>query len=150
MRTIYLSIVRRIVLFVFLIVILPNQGRPGSYNRYSNLGYCTDTSTCLHEIGHAIDDKSGRISQSEDFKLAVAIYLNTADLSEWRSARLYNQITYTLFTTKQNPMAEVYAWFFAYSGGNLDNLPSIIRPFFDQSLVRECLKQNGNHIMWFL
>lgn len=135
---------RRIVLIILAFIFLPNPGKPGSYNSYSNLAYCSDRLTCLHETAHAIDDSSGWISQSPEFELAVGLYLQTADYDE-----TYLQITHTLMTTKQNQMKEVYAWFFAYSDGDIEKINHFVRPYYNEDTVNAFLEKSNSRVMIF-
>lgn len=45
---------------------------PGMYNPITGQIRCTDRLSCLHELGHKADHNSGWISQSKDWRTAVA------------------------------------------------------------------------------
>lgn len=135
---------KRIIFVLLFLLIVPPLGKPGAYKTYSALAYCTDEITCLHEIGHMIDYASDWISQSNEFRLGLAMYLQKAPYDE-----LYVQITYTLSTTKQNQLKEVYAWFFAYAGGDVDNIPEDVKPYFNREVAKSYMRHNNSHIMWF-
>lgn len=133
---------RRLVIIILAAIFLPLGNTHGVYNEYSDTAYCTDRLTCLHEIGHALDDKSGWISDSEEYRFALSMYLLDANYDE-----LYIQITYTLMTTKQEQMHEVYAWFFAYADGKIENIPPKLQPFYDQELVDKYVNLADNRFL---
>jgi len=134
---------KRLVFLVMLLVFLPNPGRSGSYNSYSNLAYCEDRLVCLHELAHAMDHDANWISQTPEFEWAVGLYLQTAPYDT-----LYLQIVHTLATTKQNQAKEVYAWFFAYADGNVDYIPRVLQPYYDQKTATIYSYQIDRGVMW--
>lgn len=136
---------RTLLIFLLILVVLsPNLGKPGSYNAYSGLAYCTSEITCYHEIGHAIDTGMNWVSQSNEFVVAISWYLINSPAHD----PLKLQILYTTETTKQNLLKEIYAWTFAYFKGDVESMPDYLQPFFDTTLSSKYMLQKDNKYMW--
>jgi len=120
----------RIFISLFLVVVflspIPNPGEYGTYNTVSGLAYCSRYSTCLHEIGHALDYNNDRVSQSPAFFDAVRLYILTND-NEY--AILLT--TYILAFENKPTKQELYAYIFQLSEGNKENMPEVFRQFYD-------------------
>ncbi|NUQ86789.1 MAG: hypothetical protein HUU11_18985, partial [Anaerolineales bacterium] len=52
---------------VWLLLPIPLRGEEGQFNVISGLIWCSDRSSCLHEVAHALDREGGWISHGDDF-----------------------------------------------------------------------------------
>lgn len=129
-----------VVAFIAVILPLPGPGQYGAYNSVSGWVYCSTHDSCLHEIGHALDQQAGWVSDTAAFRQAVQVHILTAQ--DEFSIRIVEK----LLTTSQVANRELYASMFAWSGGQRENMPDIFHEFYDWP-VGECIleKLNGNH-----
>lgn len=125
-----------------LLLPIPSQHAKGVYNRYSGLIWCSDRSSCLHEIGHKLDQKAGYPSKDGVFGLALRMYLND-ELKKPQASEIALGIfnfpgafsyaegsnRYTSWTT-----GEIYASMFAWADGKEENMPEQFRHFYNWSL----------------
>lgn len=135
---------KRLALLILFVMFVPNPGHDGSYKAASNLAYCTSPISCLHEEGHALDFNNGKPSQTEEFKLALALYLTTSSYDS-----MFVQVTYTMMTTKQDVLEEVYAWIFAYSDGDIEKIPSMLQPFYTKNVYSFSYTKGKTTYLWF-
>jgi len=112
MKTLYFFL-----LIALLFLPLPLPGHNGEYNTWSNLIYC-EPAACIHEVGHKLDDLAG-------FGLAVS------SSPEWRSM---------IDDLGGDDYIETYARMFAFAEGKQENMPVLLRPFYDWELAQELLK----------
>ena len=63
------------VALLFLIVPIPLPGTSGVYNYVSNLYWCSDNVSCLHERAHQMDRNQGQISHSKEWSNALYLYV---------------------------------------------------------------------------
>jgi hypothetical protein len=105
--------VRKLFIIASLLFVLPIpvRGQTGAYNTISGLFWCRDEISCLHEQAHYIDFHNGMISDSEDFRNAVTVYIFVG--------RKYHYIGM--------PMREIYATVYAESGGAV---PDLLNDFY--------------------
>jgi len=92
----------------------------GAYYYDLNFYWCTSHSSCVHEIGHYLDDMGGMVSQSEDFIEA------TKELVEVFPGEESNPYT--------NKTMELYAHIYEIADGNPLRLPSSLSQFYDWDL----------------
>lgn len=110
-------------LFVPLPIFL--HGRTGLYNTTTGLFWCADEISCRHEQAHYIDWHNGKISETEEFRKSVVIYI-VADQD-------YSLIGYS--------MPEIYAWMYA------NGVPVGMEGFYpDNDLHFSCLPFFGGLI----
>jgi hypothetical protein len=129
------------ILFISLIILVSPFRKDGGYNTFSKLVYCQQKWSCIHEIGHALDDKHGWISQSKEFSEALEVYILAGSIiGDELSIRIL-QATYTAPDGYQNTKMEIYAFLYQYSNGDSKNLPEIFRKFFDWNEGRNYLNQ---------
>lgn len=64
------------LLFITLFMVMPGSAE-GSYNTITRQIRCNSEYTCLHEIGHKVDQEGGFISRTDEFKNAVEVYRMT-------------------------------------------------------------------------
>jgi hypothetical protein len=62
---------------IYLMVPWPRSWAAGLYDPYSGWIWCTTQTTCIHEVGHKLDDEAGWISQSKEFGETVQKYIAT-------------------------------------------------------------------------
>ena len=77
LKTALITFILTTILYGSMAFVLPigSLGATGAYNWNSGLFWCSDTFSCLHEIGHAMDKRMSFPSQTQEFKDAVKSYL---------------------------------------------------------------------------
>lgn len=122
-----------LVIMFALLAPVPTAQQHGTYNTVSHLAYCDDHNVCLHEIGHALDQQAGWISQSPEFQRALQMYLYV----EMRKPKLTAMPAYILELTYRSGEGmdsvkmEIYAYLFQWSAGNPERMPEVMRSFYD-------------------
>lgn len=142
----------------FLIVVAalmprPSRGQVAAYNTASHLAYCTTRTDCLHEIGHALDQRAHWVSQSADFAQAVELYLYV----EFRKSVLAElparilEATYRANASDASIKRELYAALFQFADGDRKRLPVSLRLFFDWTLGQQFIDQLTERqvLYWF-
>lgn len=114
-----------VIAFIAALLPIPRTGQHGAYNSFSGLFWCDTRSACLHEIGHAIDQQAGWISDSGSFRKAVEVYVLAGQ--DGISIRMVDK----LLTTRQIPSRELYASLFDWAGGKTENMPECFRQFYN-------------------
>lgn len=130
---------------------LPPSGIHGRYNYNSRLAYCESRVLCLHEIGHALDQAAGFPSQGREFGDALGIHLAVAlhnDRPEQFSMQILRDLTG--YADDYRVKSELYANLFMASGGEAENLPADLRPFYDWYLAARLLGRwrEGQDFYW--
>lgn len=126
-----------VLIMILTMIPFPIEGRDGSFNMISRLTFCRTSIACLHEIGHALDQKAGWVSQSPGFSKALQMYL----FVELRKNTLsilpvgIIEITYRGRRKSGSIKMELYAYLFQWSEGKPDRMPESLRPFFDWELA---------------
>lgn len=118
-----------VTVFIALVVAfvpLPRPGTIGVYNSWSDTFWCTTHVSCVHEIGHMLDDRSGMISQTPAF-LAVAenytiVKVRTAD-----------------GRPDGRELEELYASLFAGVDGHVERLRPPLIQFYNQDLADQLM-----------
>lgn len=142
---------------VILFIVVPlNQNM---YNYQFNVLICNNGYSCIHEVGHRMDDDLSRPSKSEEFGNALRVTLiysaKTDDWNEYSKLILtyggvlqYNQ-SYSVTGVERfsSPQEELYADIYRLSGGNVDNIPVQLQSFYSkdtkyQELI-QCLDSNS-------
>lgn len=128
---------------------LPFSGDRGEYNTISGLIWCSDDWTCLHEIGHKMDHEGGWISQGDEFRKALKVYV-VVEIQSRNPSALARFILDTPLSGGArygyNLRAELYADIFAtHAKGCPEQLPGSIALFYDkgrtQALITQYLPQ---------
>ena len=116
-------------LLVALLYIPFSIGGSGEhFNRWTGEIVCSEN--CWHEVGHKIDQQSGWISQTEEYKTAVAgIIDKDRPLS----------ITY-LLNREFGLYAELYAEMLNLVDGDISKLPSSLQQFYDAELANAIME----------
>lgn len=119
---------KKIFLFICIFLLispLPVPGMDGAYNKVSGFFWCKNQHACIHEIGHKLDDEDGWISHSDEFESAVELY---AGYDIERGILNKN-------------IEEIYARLFEHSGGVSENMPELLRPFYDWDRAQELIEK---------
>ena len=131
---------------------LPVDNQDGAYNLTSRLAWCRTEPACLHEIGHALDQRAGWVSQSTDFYKALQMYLYAEiyqkGVTELPAGIL--EITYRGTGTSGPIKRELYAYLFQMAEGDPERMPESLRGFFDWQAAKEYLTMlnNDQTIYW--
>jgi len=133
------------ITLVWLLGTVPLNDEEGLYNPITDLIWCSNESSCLHELGHKLDRHAGWISHSERFGSAVEMYVFIEIYSESPPSRLVHRILSLPGTLRRSgitadPQAEMYATIFELSDGKVENMPEIFREFYDWDRVEIYLK----------
>lgn len=132
------------------LVPLPVDNQDGAYNVASRLAWCRTRPACLHEIGHALDQRDGWISASPEFYKALQMYLYTEiymkGITELPAGIL--EITYRGTGSSEPIKREIYAYLFQYTEGNPENMPASLRGFYDWDAAADYLL-HLNHSQFF-
>lgn len=146
-------IVSILVLLVLLsLVPLPVDKQDGAYNLTSRLAWCRTRPACVHEIGHALDQRAGWVSQSPEFYKALQMFLYVEiyqkGITELPAGIL--EITYRGNGTSGPIKQELYAYLFQVSEGDPEKMPASLRGFYDWQAAKEYLTilNNDQTIYW--
>ena len=144
-----------VILFIAQVAAAFTPIQPG-YNPFTHAVTCTARENCLHEVGHAADQRAGWISRTENWKLAVDTYrYMTWKYPETRSA-LSEKIHLfpgfgTMMVEDRNPLnssffggwggyTELYASLVQWSDGQADKCPQEFRQFYDWAYITQKMK----------
>lgn len=105
--------------------LLGYAGYTGMYNTVSGLIWCTSEKSCIHEVAHKLDDEGGWISETPEFERDVELLLGS-DLERG-------------FMNKH--IHEIYANLFAMAKGKEENMPELLRPYYDWERAAELMKK---------
>lgn len=112
------------IAIIILVVLYPFPEITGVYIKVSGLIWCKNKNACIHEIAHKIDDENGWVSHTNQFKETVELY---AGYEIDRG-----------FLNKN--LEEIYADIFENSGGVSENMPELLRPYYDWDRAKELMK----------
>lgn len=113
-----------LIIFFVLFVPIPVPMTDGTYNRISGWYVCETESACYHEIAHKLDDEAGWISHSIGFHDAIESYIGDVERG---------------FLSRN--MEEIYAGIFAKSNANPENMPELLRPYYDWERAAELIEK---------
>lgn len=142
--------VKILVIFSVLYWILlpfPIPGKDGTYNKVSGLIWCRTENICIHEVGHKLDDEAGWISHSKEFSLTVSAFVwFELDADREPHPFVYKIMTFpgvfrntpSIFTDDN---AELYASLFQWAGGKEENMPELLRPYYDWERAQELIEK---------
>ena len=137
-------VVMQLIFFWFLI--WPSGG--SSYNLWTSTVTCDNRGDCLHEMAHMMDDDAGWISESDEYKMAVATYRSVA----WSCEECRDEFSdlVMFFPGVGGPLQEekdffsrgywhggwggyreLYAVMYAEAGGDVERMPELFRPFYE-------------------
>lgn len=125
-----------IVVALLLILPIPPPHADGAFNSISGLIWCSDEASCLHEIGHKLDKEAGWISKTDEFGMAIKVFLQWQYQIDGKPSEFVDIIIHSsgLFEFNgyfDNPQAEIYANIFKYADGKQENIPELFRKFYD-------------------
>lgn len=112
---------------VYWSVPIPRPGDNGFYT-WNGTIWCTTRPTCIHEVGHALDDRAGWISNSPAFIAAMERYTTMR----------------TRFANGEpDPVAlkELYAYLYQGAKGEKRNMPIPFQKFYNWKLGHELMKE---------
>lgn len=125
-----------VVLLAFVLLPVPMPGATGVYNSITNLYWCNNDASCLHEKAHQMDRTQGWISHSKEWSDTLHLYVivqsrsNEADpyvVAILSSFLDYHHKFYYLFNDSNK---ELYANIYALSNGNKAEMPDSLEPFY--------------------
>lgn len=125
-----------IVVLAFLILPIPMPGTSGVHNSISNLYWCSDHYSCLHEKAHQMDKQQGWISHSVEWCNALHLYVivqsRRDEVDPYTIAIFSSFLDYhpKLYYVFNDPSAELYADIYAMSNGNREEMPDALEPFY--------------------
>jgi hypothetical protein len=144
MRKLGISILALLVLMSLMP--LPVDHQDGAYNLTSRLAWCRTRPACLHEIGHALDQQAGWVSQSTEFYKALQMFLYAEiyqkGVTELPAGIL--EITYRGTGASGPIKRELYAYLFQISEGNPERMPESLRGYFDWKAAETYLSRLSN------
>lgn len=132
---------------ILLLAPIPPPGKTGVYNVWSRTIYCRTESVCLHEVAHKLDHEGGWISRTKEFSLAAEVFLWVEIASDAPHPLAHKIVTmpglfeWDGWLTK--PQAELYANLLQWSGGVSENMPELLRPYYDWERAAELMKRYG-------
>jgi len=152
-----------VILFLIFILPIPSMGDNGSFNTISGIWWCSDSSSCLHEMGHRLDWEANWYSNKPEFRDIVSSYL-TAEIKKSPSDMAGNIMVFLVADANQNgasgttleimtyngtyvynptrfTSAELYANIFAWSDGKAENMPEAFRKFYDFRRADELIEK---------
>ncbi len=117
----------------------PTDGEDGSYNSFSRLAYCRTETACLHEVGHALDQRAGWISQSAEFEEALKLYLVVELRRSPIDALPLCILEMTYRSDDAGAKREIYAYLYQQSLGQPAGVPESLRGFYDWQAAQQLL-----------
>lgn len=148
MRLALLSLACVFVGSLFLVPI-PVRGEHGAYNSWSRIAWCDNDHSCLHEIGHGLDQQAGWVSQSPEFAEAVRLYIVAGILGQEELPVYMLAMTYTAPDGQEPTKKELYANLYMLADGKAENMPEGLRKFFDWQTGNEYAQMEGE-ILWLV
>lgn len=130
-------IVSIIIIMALAFLPIPLPGWTGVYNSWSGLIWCNDHNSCLHEIGHKLDQSGGWVSHDIDFEITVHRFMIT-EIARGNPGDFAMKSAYYPIELGRE---ELYADIFLYSEGNEMNIPSEFRQFYDWELAKILIKK---------
>lgn len=141
-----------LLIVVVLLAPLPENNQDGAYNLTSRLAWCRTQAACIHEIGHALDQQAGWVSQSPEFYKALQMFLfaeiYVQGVTELPAGIL--EITYRGNGSSGPIKRELYAYLFQVAEGNPERMPESLRCFYDWQTAEEYMTMlnNDQTIYW--
>lgn len=133
----------------------------GSYNPIFKTIVCHDRPECLHEIGHASDHSMDWISRSEEYDMALTVYLvynwqlplDQRDPMAEKVAffpgfltsleKEGNIFALPFWTGGWGGKTELYASILKWADGNRENVPSFFQEFYDWNVINKLISIHG-------
>lgn len=144
-RFLLLALIVSMGISAYVVLPLPRPGVKGYYFGFG-LIWCTDRTSCLHEVGHLLDDRAGWISKSKQYIGAVELYETVQALRSPNPDMAWK--TFTVFFYQNRPdgpdrslLMELYATMFAAAGGKPENMEPSFRHFYNWQLAAELIRK---------
>lgn len=141
-----------VLLVITFLVPLPVDSQDGAYNLTSRLAWCRTRAACLHEIGHALDQQAGWVSQAPEFYKALQMYLFAEiymkGITELPAGIL--EVTYRGKGTSGPIKRELYAYLFQVAEGHPERMPECLRGFYHWQLAAQYINRlnDDQQIYW--
>lgn len=145
MRFVKLSVASLVFLAIsaFTLLPFPRPGVLGQYSPITKTRWCTTHDSCLHEIGHELDDRAGQVSRSKAYIDAIDVYMivqtSHSPDGSWDPNQSKPFNIFAIFYDRDHPdyrlLSELYATMFAQADGQEANIPAAFRPFYDWPLA---------------
>jgi hypothetical protein len=113
-KTYYITIVTIITLMTGIFVV--KNLATGFVIEELGIGHCTTERTCWHENAHQMDIDRGRISESQEYQLALGRFVS--DNPAWNG------------WFEHNNWHELYAQMWENAGGKIENIPPELRKYY--------------------
>ncbi len=123
-------------LLLFALLPVPMPGTTGIYNSVSNLYWCSDHLSCLHERAHQMDRSQGWISHSKEWSDALYLYVlvqsQTDKADPYVIAILSNRLDYhhKFYYLFNDSNTELYAKIYELSNGDRAEMPDSLESFY--------------------
>jgi len=142
-----------ILCLVVFMLPFPVNNQDGAYNLTSRLAWCRTQAACLHEVGHALDQRGDWVSASPEFYKALQMYLYaeiyTKGITELPAGIM--EITYRGDGSSNPIKREIYAYLFQYAEGRQENMPESLRVFYDWDAAEKYLSElNRSQFVYWL
>ena len=137
-----------VVAFLLVFLLVPfSFTSNGAYNRLTKTIWCKTRVSCVHEVGHYLDQHYDDPSKEWRFSLAVRMYI-TDETRKSVSSPLAEYIIAFQFQHHPGrnllmswPMGELYASIFAFTEGQRENIPAQLQEFYDWELAEKLLEK---------
>lgn len=129
-KLLFLTIISVLVLPFPLVDAYKNDKKIKGYINYvSKIYWCTDRFSCLHEKAHLIDKENGFLSETDEYKIALLVYLIT-DINHNGINNKRQEILVNMIQEPREVYADVYA---IYNG----NIPDDLQSFYPDLTVKQ-------------
>lgn len=125
-----------IIVLAFLVLPIPLPGKNGAYNAFSNLYWCSDEYSCLHEKAHQMDRNQNWISHSDAWINELHLYVLVQSRIDKTNPYVIEILSsfldyhYKFYYIFNDPNAELYANIYVMSDGTKEKMPDSLEPFY--------------------
>lgn len=125
-----------IIALAFLILPIPMPGTNGAYNSVSDLYWCSDHFSCLHEKAHQMDRNQNWISRTDAWANELHLYvlvqsrIDKVDPYVVKILSSFLDYRHKFYYVFNDPSAELYANIYAMSDGTREKMPDSLEPFY--------------------
>lgn len=138
-----------LVMFVFLLATAFRLQWNGVYTPGIGMIVCSSHRSCVHEVGHKLDDQAGWISRSPEYRNEIQVYMIVAtSRASDGSINPDKSKPFQVFAFFMNPgepdynrLREFYATMFEQAGGQQQNMPPSFQRFYNWPLAQQYLRQ---------
>lgn len=138
-----------VLALAFLALPIPPSGYQGGYNPLSRQYLCSTRASCIHEIGHKLDQEGGWISHRKDFGFAVQVYVQVeygaASLEPGHPSSLARNLivfpgVFSWNGYLSDTQTEIYAYILQVADGSEAAMPATFRRFYNWKRIQELLR----------